>query len=212
MNYYIIGSGGFAKEVYFLADESLPETHVFKGFIDKTPETDTILVRGRNEPVIAEDTFLEQFKGQAIALFIGLGDPKIIRKIGEKYEKFEFPNLIHPNLVYDSRSVSLGKGNIITSGCNFTVDIEIGDFNIFNLDSTLGHDCVIGNFNVFNPGTQVSGGVKIGDANLFGTNCAILQYMEVGSGSILGAGGLLTKSLASNTLAVGVPASFRSLG
>lgn len=36
-NYYIIGSGGFAKEVYTLTLQTLTNSNSFKGFIDLDP-------------------------------------------------------------------------------------------------------------------------------------------------------------------------------
>jgi sugar O-acyltransferase (sialic acid O-acetyltransferase NeuD family) len=205
--YYIIGSGGFAKEVYFLADESLGESRRFMGFIDYKPTETTIIVRGKDEPVIDENHFLEKVQASDdINLYFGIGDPKLLGKLCKRFENFNFPNLIHPNFVGDRKSVKLGVGNIITAGCVFTVDIKIGSYNIFNLNTTVGHDTVIENCNVFNPGVNISGSVNIGSRNLFGTNSTVLQMLQINNDNVLGAFSLANKNIDSDSIMIGVPA------
>ncbi len=205
--YYIIGSGGFAKEVYFLADELLEESHNFMGFIDYKPEVKTIIARGQVVSVIDEDYFLGHIlPSENINLYLGIGDPKLLGKLSKQFENYIFPNLIHPNFIGDRKSIQLERGNIITAGCVFTVDIKIGSHNIFNLNSTVGHDTVIGDCNIFNPGCNISGSVKIGSGNLFGTNSTVLQFIEIGNGNIIGASSLANKNIGNESIMVGVPA------
>lgn len=205
--YYIVGSGGFAKEVYFLADESLDDSHQFMGFIDYKPTEITIKVREQIESVIDEDYFLEEIQAsENINLYFGIGDPKLLGELSKRFKNYVFPNLIHPNFVGDRKSILLGNGNIITAGCVFTVDIKIGCYNIFNLNSTVGHDTVVGDCNVFNPGVNISGGVNIGNRNLFGTNSTVLQMLQIKNDNILGASSLANKNIHSNSVMVGVPA------
>ena len=64
-------------------------------------------------------------------------------------------------MVGDWEQIKIGEGNIICAGNIFTTDIEIGSFNVFNLDCTVGHDTVIGSYNIINPSVNISGGVKI---------------------------------------------------
>jgi sugar O-acyltransferase (sialic acid O-acetyltransferase NeuD family) len=206
-DYFIVGSGGFAKEVYFLASQTLDESHVFKGFIDFAPKSDVIIARGRSLPVLDENYFIENIPaGAGMSLYMGIGNPALISTLAKRFEKYVFPNLIHKNFIGDLESIRFGKGNIITAGCVFTVDIIVGSFNIFNLNTTVGHDAVIGDCNVFNPACNVSGGVHIGSQNLFGTNATILQYLQTGDGNIIGASALLSKYAESNGMYVGVPA------
>jgi sugar O-acyltransferase (sialic acid O-acetyltransferase NeuD family) len=206
-SYYILVCGGFAKEVYFLADECLDDTYKFLGFIDFKPKNKSIMVRGNEEAVIDEDYFIENVKPSSdINIFHGIGDPILLEKLSERFQNYIFPNLIHPNFVGDKKSIQFGKGNIITAGCIFTVDIEIGSHNVFNLNTTIGHDSIIGDFNVFNPGANISGGVDIKSGNLFGTNCTVLQMLQIGKNNIIGASSLANKNIDDNCIMVGVPA------
>jgi sugar O-acyltransferase (sialic acid O-acetyltransferase NeuD family) len=208
---YILGSGGFAKEVYFLINDINQDLEIpiynFKGFIDKTIELKEIKIGEKSFPVNSEEDFLNSETSSSICLAIGIGNPSILEKIYNRFfGKYSFPNLIHPNFVGHIETIELGVGNIITAGCIFTVDVKIGSFNIFNLNTTVGHDTVIGSFNVINPGVNISGGVALGNKNLIGTNATILQYLTFGDNSILGAGAVLSKNLESNWVAVGIPA------
>lgn len=207
MDCYIIGSGGFAKEVLRLLLDT-GKAYTFKGFIDYRPKIDTIKADGKDYPVLDEDVFLQQGgrDNPLTNVFIGIGDPAKIMEVIGKYKGFSFPNLIHPSFVGSPESITMGEGNLITAGCVFTVDIHIGSFNIFNLNTTIGHDAVIGSYNVLNPGVAVSGGVQLGDGILLGANATVLQYISIGSNSVLGAGAVLTKALPPQSLAVGVPA------
>ena len=205
--YYILGSGGFAKEVYFHANQSLGDDFNFQGFIEKDSEINSIKIGEKHFPVFSESDFLNANKTpQNIALLMGIGNPIIISKLKELFSNFDFPNIIHPSFIGDRDSISIGKGNIITPGCIFTCDIKIGSFNIFNLNTTIGHDSVISDCNVFNPGCNISGGVVIGSRNFFGTNCAVLQYLTIEDDCTIGAMSLINRNLSSNITVVGVPA------
>tara|TARA_R110002051_G_scaffold159061_2_gene230425 strand:+ start:4092 stop:4733 length:642 start_codon:yes stop_codon:yes gene_type:complete len=205
--YYIIGSGGFAKEVYFLANETLDETHEFLGFIDLKPLNNTIIVRGREIRVVDEDYFIDNVPpSKDINIYCGIGNPKLLEKLSKRFDNYIFPNLIHPNVIFDKISVELGRGNILTAGCIFTVDIIIGSFNMFNLHTTIGHDVIIGDCNVLNPGTNISGCIQVGSRNLFGTNATVLQMLVIENDNLIGASSLLHKSIKSNSVMVGVPA------
>lgn len=206
-DYYIIGSGGFAKEVYFLSEEVLGETGRFQGFIDYKPERSVIEVRGREEKVMDEDFFLKNMAPDLeISLFMGIGDPQLVQKLAKRFKDYDFPNLIHPGFIGDKRSIQFGRGNIITAGCIFTVDISIGSFNIFNLNTSVGHDTVIGDCNVFNPSCNISGQVKIGSRNMFGVNSTVLQKLEIRNDNVVGGSSLANKPVDDRNVIVGVPA------
>ena len=135
MKYYIIGSGGFAKEVLFLCKEVFGHLEDFKGFIDYKAKKLTIECMGLELPLIDEDEFLAK-KEINSAVYLGVGDPKLLFKVVEKFKNYSFPNLVHKSVVKDT-SVRMKSGNIITAGCVLTVDIKIGSFNIFNLNSEI---------------------------------------------------------------------------
>ncbi len=207
---YIIGAGGFAKEVLYLINtiNKIDKKFEFRGFVDKKKSPSALRINNTDYEIIDQDIFLNDYKNnrENINIALGIGVPQIIKNVVKEFSEYNFPNIIHPDCYGDFNNISLGQGNIITAGCNFTTDIRIGSFNIFNLNSTLGHDSVIEDNNVVNPGVNISGGVSIGSTNLIGAGATILQYLKIGSNSVLGAGAVLTKDLESNKLAIGIPA------
>lgn len=200
---YILGSSGFAKEVYFLIKEI--GQYEIKGFIDIV-EKEMVCFSEKRIDVVSEKDFFLKETAETCCLAIGIGSPEVIKKLSIKFKSFTFPNLIHPSVVYDKENVVLGRGNIITAGVILTTCISIGSMNIFNLSSTVGHDAIIGNFNVINPTVNISGGVEIGDSNLIGVGATILQYKKIGNNSVIGASSLVVKDVNSNVVVMGVPA------
>ncbi|MEL6561615.1 MAG: acetyltransferase [Bacteroidota bacterium] len=201
---YIIGVGGFAKEVFFLLKTKRYVDQSFAGFIDKG-ESRKVMIGNEELDVINEDDFLNSPNASDSLIYVGIGNPKILQNIQRRYDGFEFPNLIHDSLEVLFTTLKIGKGNIITAGCIFTVDIELGSFNVVNLNTTIGHDTKIGDCNVLNPGVNVSGSVVIGSANLIGTNATILQEVRIGSGNTIGAATLVNKRVEDDSIIVGVP-------
>ena len=206
---YIYGTGGFAKEVYFLIHEinKVKATYEVCGFIDIDPAIHQIKISSTILKVFEETSFFKTLLTENACFAIGIGNPKVLNKIQDKFlPLYEFPNLIHPNVIGLFETIEMGSGNIITAGCTFTLDIKFGSLNIFNLNSTIGHDALIGNCNVINPGVNISGGVEIGNNNLIGTNSAILQYIKIGNNNAVGAGAVVNSKIENNKVCVGVPA------
>lgn len=200
---YILGAGGFAKEIYFLITQI--GGYVVKAFIDLKTSPDTMMPIGKTSiPVLGEEQ-LDDLKD--ICLAIGVGDPRLNKKITNRFgHRFEFPNLIHPAAIGDFSNIAMGQGNIICAGCNLTTEIELGSFNILNLSVIVGHDVVIGSNNVINPCACISGGVQIGDCNLIGVHATILQYKHIGNNSVVGAASLVMNNVGDGITVAGNPA------
>ena len=198
---YIVGSGGFAKEVYFLLKEI--NQYNFKGFIDYKPKSEFLIINSKKLPIIDEEIFLNKYKNTNVV--IGVGKPNLLKTLSCKFKEFNTPNIIHPTSILDIKNIKIGKGNIITAGVIFTIDIVIGSFNIFNLNMTVGHDSIIGDYNVFNPSSNISGNNNIGDNNLFGVGSISLENLKIGNNNIIGASSLITKNIENNGVYVGIP-------
>lgn len=197
---YIIGSGGFAKEVYCILKRNNKKVD---GFISLT--TKPIKVQNKEYTPILQEDFLKSANPNKANLYFGIGNPSIITSLNQKYLKFKFPNLLDPQAKIIG-SVSMGQGNIFCCNCIFTTDIEIGSFNIFNIACTIGHDTKIQDCNVFNPTTCISGNVNIGSNNLFGVNSTVLQNIKICSNNIIGANALVTKDVTETGIYTGIPA------
>ena len=167
----IAGSGGLAREIafYLTNDVNSTSTYDFLGYI--TDSSGSVGVQVGSKTIVMTDADILS-NDRTFALFLGTGSPIINSKIFKKLVAsgcLMFPNFISSRSLGDWERISIGIGNVITYGCAFTTDIQVGDFSLFNLNTTVGHDAVIGDFCVFNPSCNISGSTKIGSRVLVGT-------------------------------------------
>lgn len=205
----VVGAGGLAKEVAFLIEEinraslsSVPWQIL--GFVeaDGAPIGQSL---GHYSVIATESDLVTMDVYAAIAI----GDVKIVKKIAERFKdhpQIQFPNLVHPNVVWDQDRVSLGEGNIICAGTVFSTDIKVGSHNYFNMMCNITHDDEIGDYCNFSPGTLIMGGVKVGDGCFFGAGASVVPYKEIGENVSVGAGSVVIDNVPANTTVVGVPA------
>lgn len=139
---------------------------------------------------------------------IAAGDSNTRRLLVQRLStSLSFPNLIHPSVILmDPRSLSLGRGCLITAGSILTTNIQIGDFVNINLQCSIGHDAIIEDFASLMPGVRISGGVHLKPGVYLGTNAVILPNVVVGENARIGAGAVVTKDVPANTTVVGIPA------
>ena len=125
MDLYIFGSGDLARELYALVEDiNGADNNLYNicGFL--SPEKASSLEIGdKSIPVFLESEILGKDDNKN-NFAIGIGNPKILKKISTKYNHLNFPNIIHPNVVGHWQSVKMGKGNVITAGNIFTTNIK----------------------------------------------------------------------------------------
>lgn len=202
---YIIGSGGFGREVAWCVERinDVIPTWNLKGFID---DNETKWGAKEDEYLVLGDC--EYLKQQENAYAVcAVGNAKVRKQIIEKLSNsgVRFATIVDPSVIL-SKSVSIGEGTIICAGTIITVDIEIGNHVIINLDCTLGHDDVIEDFVTIYPSVNVSGNVSVGECCELGTGMQIIQGKNIGDYSIVGAGAVVVKNIPSKCTAVGSPA------
>ena len=101
--------------------------------------------------------------------------------------------------------IQLGRGNIICAGTILTVNIQIEDFCIINLDCTIGHDDVLDSFVTIYPSVNVSGNVHVGQCSELGTGTQIIQGIKIKEETIIGAGSVVVKNIDESGTYVGTP-------
>jgi sugar O-acyltransferase (sialic acid O-acetyltransferase NeuD family) len=204
-NLYIIGAGGFGKEVLWLAERinESKSTWNICGFIDDNEslwgkKIDDYLVCGGLD-------YLKNCPGAFVACAVG--NAKTRKMIVEKISDYniEFATLIDPSVIMSKR-VSVGVGTIICAGTIITVDVTIGNHVIINLDCTLGHDDIIGDYVTMYPSVNVSGCCTVGSCVEFGTGMQILQGLSVADNTIVGASACVVKNIDKAGVYVGAPA------
>ena len=202
---YIIGSGDFGREVAWCVERinNVTPTRNLKGFIDdnetkwKTKEDGYI--------VLGDCEYLKQ-QENAYAV-CAVGNAKVRKQIIEKLSNsgVRFATIVDPSVILSKR-VSIGEGTIICAGTIITVDIEIGNHVIINLDCTLGHDDAIADYVTIYPSVNISGNVTVGECSELGTGMQIIQGKNIAPNTIIGAGAVVVKDLNESGTYVGSPA------
>ncbi|MCI5144110.1 MAG: acetyltransferase [Candidatus Electrothrix sp. AR3] len=204
----IVTAGGFGREVHYLIEEINNEASdkwSIQGYVDDDKKMEGQIINGL--PVIGTIESLQKINKKT-AVVIAAGKPAVRRKILQKIasnKKLYYPNLIHPTITL-MPSNTIGRGNIICKGTIITVNVNIDDLNIINLNCTIGHDVRIGKFCTLAPNINLSGCSHVGDYTELGTNVIVIPGVSIGTNSIIGAGAVVTKDIQSSVLAVGMPA------
>lgn len=204
----IIGTGGMAREAAQLARQIDPAATRWSSVSFVTEDPSQLGKKLSVGEVRLTDAFLLQ-KEEPTDVVIGIGHPKVRQRIAQwltSIPQLSFPNLIHPAVEIDYGRVSLGRGNIVTRGVIMTLDIAIGDFNIFNWNTTVGHDVRVGSYNVINPACNLSGFAEIGDMCLLGAGAQVLEHISITNSVIVGAGAVVTRTLNEVGTYIGIPA------
>lgn len=128
---------------------------------------------------------------------------KLLNSLNIPLEKFE--NFIHPSAMI-SKSVSIGRGNVILANAVLNSNVKLGNFNTINSGTLLGHDIEIGNYNYFAAQVCVGSGLKIKNENFFGLNTSIRNGISLGNRNIVGMASNITKDVSDNNILYGNPA------
>ena len=204
----IYGAGGLGREIACLINiinNKEPQWNLVGFFDDGIPKG----TKNEYGEILGGIEEVNKFS-EPLAIAIAIANPKIVTKLTTNLTNLniEFPNLIAPDLIYlDKNSVTLGKGNIICSGCLLSCNVTIGDFNILNGFIPVGHDTTIGSYNSIMPSVKISGEVTIGNRNFFGVGSIVLQQIKIGNDTVIGANSLIIRKTKDGMTYVGSPAT-----
>ena len=200
----VVGAGGFAREVAWLARE------IGEYFIVGHVVSDRTKLGPRDSTVLGDLLWLDSNPSSFDALALGIGTPaarlKVASELANRHPAACWPALIHPSVTFDAESTRFGPGCVVCAGVVATVNVEIESFAVVNLCCSNVHESRVGRGAVVNPGVNISGGVTIGEGVLIGTGAQVLQYLEVHNEATVGAGAVVTRNVGPRTTVVGVPA------
>lgn len=199
---YIIGAGGFGREVLNIYIDSGKEYEV-AGFLEESTTRENKLLNGKP---IRDFSLLKKLDPRDTKLICAIATPLRKRLIEHtKRLGYSYDTIIHPSAIR-SKWINVGEGSIICAGNILTTQVTVNDFVIINLSCTIGHDIIIGKYSTISPGVHISGRVHIGEECFIGTGAVIVPDVSIGNGSFIGAGAVVTEDIPSNCLAVGIPA------
>lgn len=202
---YIVGAGGFGREVFDWMMETLDlvEEYSFAGFLDDNLQAlDGFPIQASVVSKISDYKI-----GENDCFICGIGDPSLKKEICQSLVKKggNFISLIHPSARL-GRGSKIGNGSVVCPNVVITCDVEVGDFVVINLSTTLGHDSKVGNWSTLSAHCDVTGFVEVGESVFMGSGARIIPSKTLGEASVIGAGSVVIRDVASGTSVFGNPA------
>lgn len=203
---YIVGAGGFGREVYGWAHEHPDCGREWEpaGFLDDNPHA-LDGYEGIEHPVVAS---ISEYTPQQDDLFlIAIGNPATKKKVAEalKAKGAVFHTLVHP-LARIGRNVKLGPGCILGPYVIMTCDIEVGESSAFYFFCALGHDVRVGKYCQLSASCDLTGGVTLGDCVFMGTHATVIPQVSIGDNAFIGVRSVVLKDVAPGKKVYGFPA------
>ena len=198
----VIGGGGFAREVIWLAREATRPWQVIACLDDAEDAQGRMLA---DVPVVGRVDDWTRFEDASFV--VGIGSPRARKAIVDRMSAGapRFATLIHRS-VHMSAYIDVAEGAMITAGCVLTTQITIGRHVIVNINSTVGHDTIMEDFCTVAPIVAVSGNVHLCFGSEVGTGASLRQGVTIGRGAMVGMGAVVTKDVEPRHLVVGSPA------
>ncbi len=203
----IIGVGGFAREVYWHAQDSrgYGTEWDLKGFLDGDVRLNDSEYKKLEKPVLG-DVFSYKI-GDSDVFTCAIAD-SIVRKrfTGKIMENGgEFINIIS-NLADIHGNANFGKGVIVCPFVSIHDHCRVGDFVILNGKAGLGHDSEIGEYSSMMGGATLCGYAKVGKMCYLGTNAVALPHSKLEDNCYVGVGSTVFKHVKKGVKVFGNPA------
>ena len=201
---YIIGAGGFGREVLQWCKDinSLEYKWDIKGFLDDDLgalngyKCDCEVV-GRIKDWIPKDN--EVF-------VIAVGEPLTKESIASSLLKKNavFVSVIHPTAIIGQFN-HIGQGVVIYPYAKITTNVYIGDF-VSILGSNIGHDVYIGDYSTICGMVSVNGHATIGKRVFVGSHSVIAPEKKIGDDAYVGNGSVVISNVKTMKRVFGNPA------
>ena len=204
-NLIVLGAGGFGREVYNSALESIGYGEEFevKGFLDDNVHA-LDLFEGY-PPIMGT---IDEYEPQVDDVFVcAVGVVKTRRMLSEKImsKGGSFQTLIHKT-AYIGRNAKVGEGCIILAGARIHCDVTVGKYVIVQPYSIIGHDVQVGDWTLINALADCGGMSKVGEMVTLHTTSFILPQSVIEDGATVGAGSVVLRKVKAGMTVMGVPA------
>ena len=203
----IIGVGGFAREVYWHAKESIGygvEWDI-KGFLDGDVKLGYDEYEKLELPLLGN---VNEYKIMEDDVFIcAIGNGAIRKKIVEHmlHRGSEFISLIHNTAIIQG-NVKYGMGTILCPWSSVDDHAILGDFVVLNNASSVGHDAKIGNYVSIMRYADITGYSQIDEGVMFGSGARVMPHGKIGAYAMVGAGSVVLRGAKAGDTVFGNPA------
>jgi len=201
---WIIGAGGFGREVYDWAVDVRrhhPRWDI-AGFLDDNPEA--LAGRPCDLPLVGP-VENHTFTGDDLAV-IAIADPRTRMDISQRLEgRVHWETLIHPSAIIGSHT-PIGEGTVICPRVVITTNSKVCEHVHINAFSSVGHDSLIGSFCTLSGHVDICGNVTLDQGVFFGSHATVIPRARVGEFARVGAGSMVLRAVRPNTTVIGVPA------
>lgn len=203
----IIGVGGFAREVYWHAQESIgygTEWDI-KGFLDGDVKLPNAEYEKIALPLLGDINTYIAYKNDVFICAIGM--PAIRKKIIEKIQikKWEFMNLIHKTAKIQGNT-KIGIGNIMCPYTHINDGAVMGNHVVLNKGAGLGHDSKAGDYSCFMGNAGLMGYAQAGKCVYFADGAAALPHSVVEDNAYIGCRSVVFKHVKKGKKVFGNPA------
>jgi sugar O-acyltransferase (sialic acid O-acetyltransferase NeuD family) len=206
----LLGAGGHARVLVALARAV---GHQVLGVCDPALAVD-VVSSWEDLDVLGDETALEHFSPDSVALILGVGQLAASTLRQELYTSwrergYDFPALVHP-AAWVAPGVILGAGLQVMAGAIIQPGCEIGENSIINTRASVDHDCRIGRNVHIAPGSTLCGSVTVDDGAFIGAGATVTQGVSIGRRAVVGAGVTLVRNLSPSTTIIGAANRLRS--
>ena len=202
---YILGAGGFARELYSYLQESSFEygDYVLAGFLadDNNSLENFKLVHQIMGPIRSSKLEIDD------VVIMGVASCELKKELHSFYSELgiKIISYTHPTAII-GHDVCVGEGSVFGPYALATTNVSVGKCATINALSTLGHDSVLGDFCTLSGHCDVTGGGQLGNEVFLGSHVTVMPKLVVGSNVIIGIGSVVIKNVTAGSTVFGNPA------
>ena len=198
----IVGSGGFAKELFQIACETGEDVIFYNDF----PAAPDFLFE--RFPVIHSLKEAEELFSFKPNFTLGLGNPKLRYDLYQKMRGVggSFSSMISKETYIGNYEVKIGVGVNILAGTKISNSVSVGKGSMLYYNTVVTHDVTVGDFCEISPDVKLLGGCQVGNYTWIGAGSIIFPKVRIGDNAIIAAGSVVRENIPDNVMVAGIPA------
>lgn len=203
----IIGVGGFAREVFWHAQDSAGygTDWDIKGFLDGDVKLAAEEYKKLSAPLLGD---VDSYVIEPDDCFIcAIADPQAKEKLIKRIlmRGGTFINVVHHTVIIHP-TVRMGRGNILCPDVRIADSSVVGNFVTFNVRSGMGHDAEVGDYSSVMGGVDITGYTRIGKRTFWGSGSRSLPHSRIDDDATIGVASVVLRRVKAGDTVFGNPA------